>query len=305
MADPLERITNLLALLLETRVPLTLQQIGDRLGEVYPEAENNRRQTFERDKALLRSEGVPIEQTVLGGDAAGQTAYWIDRNRYELGDFGLTDDERGALQLAVATVHLGTDWGEQAIWKLGGGAGAGRSELEASLPSLPALPQLFQAARDRSSATFTYRALARRLDPYSLLARNGLWYVVGLDREKAEVRTYRVDRIEGGIELGEPGEFVRPEGFDPQSVFPSDSKKIGGQDDLALVRVSAQVAPRVEAEVGADAVRERHADGSLTVEVPCASPLAFRLWVVELLEHAEVLAPPAVRAEFVAWLEAI
>ena len=33
--DPLERVTNLLALLLESRTPLTLQQISDQLTDWY------------------------------------------------------------------------------------------------------------------------------------------------------------------------------------------------------------------------------------------------------------------------------
>jgi hypothetical protein len=32
---------------------------------------------------------------------------------------------------------------------------------------------------------------------------------------------------------------------------------------------------------------------------------AFRSWVLGLLEHAEVLGPPAVRGEVVAWLEEV
>ena len=39
-------------------------------------------------------------------------------------------------------------------------------------------------------------------------------------------------------------------------------------------------------------------------EVPCANAGAFRSWVLGLLEHAEVLSPPAVRADVVEWLRA-
>lgn len=308
VADPLERITNLLALLLETTAPVTLVQIADRMVGQYPEGESARRTAFERDKALLRSEGIPIEQTVLGGDQAGQTAYRIDRARYELGDLGLTDEERNALQLAVATVQLGTDWGEQAIWKLGGSGSGHRCDLEASLPSLPALPLLFQAVSDHCVVSFSYRAQARELEPYSLLARSGLWYLVGRDRAKAEVRTYRVDRIEGEVEVGEAGSFVRPEGFDPRSVLPSDFKQLGagaGEPLVASVWVGAERAASVVRELGDASVLERRADGSVVVSVPCANPLSFRHWVLELLDHAEVLGPPAVRDELVEFLEAL
>ena len=54
MIDRVERLTNLLALLLETSRPLTLVEIAGELRGQYPEGEANRRATFERDKAALR-----------------------------------------------------------------------------------------------------------------------------------------------------------------------------------------------------------------------------------------------------------
>ena len=97
MADRVERLTNLLALLLETVEPLSLVQIAAELGEQYPEGQTARRAAFERDKAALREIGVPIEQEIVpGGQYAGQTRYWIDRERYELRDLRLAADEARA-----------------------------------------------------------------------------------------------------------------------------------------------------------------------------------------------------------------
>ena len=67
MADRVERLTNLLALLLETSEPLSLVQIADELTGQYPDAKTARRAAFERDKAVLRDIGVPIEQEIVGG----------------------------------------------------------------------------------------------------------------------------------------------------------------------------------------------------------------------------------------------
>ncbi|NBV74074.1 MAG: hypothetical protein EBR65_03780, partial [Actinobacteria bacterium] len=60
MADRVERLTNLLALLLETREPVTLDVIASELGGQYPEGHDARRAAFERDKAALRDIGVEI-----------------------------------------------------------------------------------------------------------------------------------------------------------------------------------------------------------------------------------------------------
>ena len=93
MVPPIERVTNLLTLLLERRAPLTLQQIFDELGGQYPGAADTQRSMFERDKSMLRQIGVPIDTEVLGGTQAGQTGYLIDRRKYELHDLQLDDDE--------------------------------------------------------------------------------------------------------------------------------------------------------------------------------------------------------------------
>ncbi len=308
MPDPLERVTNLLALLLEARAPMTLAQIANELAGQYPDGEVGRRGAFERDKSLLRSEGVPIEQQILSGDQAGQTAYSIDRRRYELAALDLTADQRAALQLAVATVRLGTAWGAEALWKLGGdGAVEAPHDVSASLPSLESLPVLFAASTARATVRFDYRGRRREVDPYALLSREGFWYVVGHDRGAAAMRTFRVDRIDGDVEAGAAGAFERPVDFDVATVFPDDPKLLGdgaaGDPPTAQVLVDAARARAVQRELGDAAVASRQPDGSVTFEVPCRNELAFRSWVLGLLEHAEVLGPPQVRAAFVAWLD--
>jgi proteasome accessory factor B len=307
VTDPLERLTNLVALLLETRRPLTLEEITHELRGQYPARDPARRTAFERDKRQLRDEGVPLEQTVLSGDRAGATGYWIDRSRYALPDLGLTDDETRALQLAVATVHLGEDWGGDALLKLGPrelGAGPGERPIVAALASSPDLPQLFAANSERATVSFGYRGRRRRLDPYGLLARSGFWYVMGFDHDAGEVRTYRVDRIEGPVVSGPGGAFEIPAGFDPADTFPADAKMVGeGEVVSARVWISAAQAPTVVRELGEAAVAERRAVGDLVVTVPYANRWALRAWVMGLVDDAEILEPEDLRAEMVRWLE--
>ena len=73
----------------------------------------------------------------------------------------------------------------------------------------------------------------------------------------------------------------------------------------AVVRVSADRAAMIERELGSEHVLRRHADGAVDVVVPCANVGAFRSWVLGLLDHAEVLGPPEVRAAVVGWLTAL
>src|SRR3954447_19285090 len=303
--DPLERLTNLVALLLATRQPLTFEQIADALAGQYPSGASARRGAFERDKRMLREAGVPLEQEVLTGAHAGATGYRIDRRRYEL-DLDLTPEERRALQVAVAAVHLGVDWAEDALLKVGLDDGADDLGPVAAVPAQPALPALFEANATRATVRFGYRGSPRMLDPWAIGTRDGFWYVTGRDHRSGERRTFRVDRMEGDVVVGPPASFEPPADFDPRQALPQDPKTIGGAEPAgALVAVDAVRAGKVRREAGEDAVVEQRADGSIVVRVPSTNEEAFRSWVLGLGEHAEGLAPPQARAAMAAWLGAI
>ena len=69
--------------------------------------------------------------------------------------------------------------------------------------------------------------------------------------------------------------------------------------------VDATRAALVVDELGEQAVVARHDDGAVEVVLPVVNREAFRTWVLELLEHAEVLGPPELRDDLVAWLRAL
>jgi predicted DNA-binding transcriptional regulator YafY len=307
VTDRVERLTNLLALLLETREPLSLQQVASEMDGQYPEAHVARRAAFERDKAALRDIGVPIDQEiVLGGPYAGQTRYWIDRERYELRGLQLDEDEGRALQVAMAATRPGSTSGQEALWKLGAGLLDRSAPVSAVLPDLPELPVLRDAVSRRTSVGFDYRDVRRTVDPWGLLLRDGFWYLVGFDHARGERRTFRIDRIASDIEVLDGRTFERPEGFDPRDAMPSDPKLIGAGESGAdaRVRIEAARAGAAVAELGEHRVVARDADGSVEVDVPCGNLPAFRSWLLGFLEHAEVLSPPDVRAHVIEWLEA-
>ena len=311
MVDRIERLTNLLALLLETSRPLSLVEIaGDLVGQ-YPENERSRRASFERDKAALREIGVPIEtEIVTGGPYSGQTTYRIDRRAYELTDLDLTPDEMRALQVAVAAVR--SEPGQHAIWKLGGALDDERPAVSAVIPDRPELPAIRTAVASRAPIEFGYRGEQRTLDPWGLLLRGGFWYVIGHDHARNERRTFRVDRFDragegraDAVRVGAPASFDRPPSFDPRTAFPADPKQIGqGADESidALVRISALRAGAVERELGSDRVVERLDDASVVVTVPAGNLAAFRSWVLGLLDHAVVESPEDIRQHLIDWL---
>ena len=85
----------------------------------------------------------------------------------------------------------------------------------------------------------------------------------------------------------------------------ADAKATGDTDAEATVHVRAGRAASVVGELGPAAVRDERPDGSVVVVVPCANPWAFRSWLLEMGDQAEVLGPPTARADVVAWLEAV
>jgi predicted DNA-binding transcriptional regulator YafY len=308
MADRVERLTNLLALLLETVEPLSLVQIAGELVGQYPESATARRASFERDKAALREIGVPIDQEIVaGGPYAGQTRYWIDRDRYEMSGLELDEDEMRALQVAMAATRPGSATGQEALWKLGAGLLDRAAPVAANLPDAPGLPVLREALTSRASVTFRYRDVDRTVDPWGLLLRDGFWYLIGFDHERSDRRTYRIDRIEDEVRVVAGSSFERPAGFDARDAFPDDPKLIGADDRVpdARVRIDARRAAAAVRELGEERVAARHADGAVDVDVPCANVAAFRSWLLGYLEHAEVLDPAEVRADVIEWLEAV
>jgi predicted DNA-binding transcriptional regulator YafY len=308
----LERVTNLLALLLTSRRHLTFEEIRRELAGQYPENLAAARAAFERDKSILRDEGIPIDADILGGDQAGSTGYRIIRSAYELGDIGLTPEETAALWVAVGALRMGQTWGEEALWKLDLGiADLDRpaNVVSASLLVDSRLPSVHSAISGRHPMKFTYAGHERVLEPFGLLSRHGHWYVMGRDADRDAERTFRLDRIEGEIEIDIDATFERPEDFDVRSSFPSDPKVLPGAievgSDTARVRVNASDVGVVIAQYGEGAFIQRMPDGSGVFEIPCSNVDAFLHWLLGFVDRAEVLGPALLRAHVVSWLESM
>jgi proteasome accessory factor BC len=300
--DRLERVTDLVLVLLNTDQPLPLDSIALQVPG-YPAEHAARRQAFERDKRLLREEGIPVRTLRVPGDE--QYGYLIDREAFYLPDLALEPDEQVALHLAVAGVHLDDPSGRDALLKLGA-TGLGEVRPIATLETPRALIDLFEAVRTQAVASFAYRQTSRRVAPAGLWFRFGHWYLVAWDLEREAVRTFRVDRIEDAVGLEEPGGAALPEGIDIRASLPDEPWRAEGEDDVVTrIRVDAMEGPRVAEEVGRDKVESRRDDGSVIVCLRVAGFPALRSWILGLLDHAEILEPPEFRTELVTWLTGI
>lgn len=297
-----ERVLNLLALLLDTRVPLSRDEIVREVAG-YPAQVTANRRAFERDKETLRAMGVPITVESIGDGT--EVGYRVRPDDYYLPDLGLTPEETAALRVAVSAVSLGDRAGTGALMKLGGLSGEPVAPI-ASLPIAPALATLFDAYRARAVVTFVHRGRTRTVEPWGLASTRGHWYVVGFDHDRQAVRAFRADRIEGGVTTGDPGAFEVPADFRADDHVESRPWLMGDEPAVtARVAVDADHRDALVDQVGADATIVDDDGSRAIVEFPVTNRAAFRTFVLGFLEHAEVLDPPELRAEVVEWLEQI
>jgi proteasome accessory factor B len=297
-----ERVLNLLALMLDTRIPRTREEYVREIAGYPAQTEANRR-AFERDKEILRGMGVPITMETIGD--GNEVGYRVRPDDYCLPDLGLSADETAALRVAVSAISLGDGSGQGALMKLGG-VGDQASAPIASLPIAPALATLFDAFRRRAVVTFPYRAETRTVEPWGLSSKRGHWYVVGFDRDRGAVRAFRADRIDGDVEVGESGAFDVPGDFRADDHIEDRGWMLGDAPTVNVrLAVDADHLDGVLGELGADARVETGPDGTTFVDVSVSNQAAFRSFVLGFLEHAEIVDPPDVRTAMIEWLETV
>lgn len=299
----LERLLNLTAVLLHSSRPRT---VGELRSEVpgYPESDTAFHRAFERDKDDLREMGIPIELTPIPGTDPPADGYRIPRDRYYLRDPGLEPEERLALQLAAAAIRVDGVEGVEALWKLGGTEGDVDVPALAALPADPTVGAVWDAVSGRARVRFEYHGVEREVEPHRIAFQRGHWYLRGFDTTRGDVRVYRIDRIDGRVEVGPAGAFEPPEDDDPAMVL--EGWQLGQDAPLrAVVRIDAGHVPMAMSLVEDGEVVERHPDGALDVAVTVVNRDAFIGLVLTFLDHAEVLEPPELRAALVEHLRGV
>jgi proteasome accessory factor B len=294
----LERLVNLVALLLNARTPLSFEQIREALPAYEQGDLTTAKRMFERDKDALRDIGIPIElQSTDVWEV--EEGYVIQKDRYYLPEIDFTPEEVSALFVA-ALAPGEEDAAEIAVRKLIAGVDA------SALGALSARPvalgpdrggarigAIAGAIQDERAVRFRYRDASgdvsdREIEPFGLLARSGQWYVVGHDRGRGDMRAFRISRIEADVEDAGEGKAA-PEGFSAAEHVTAGPWQ-EDEDATAVVALSADVAWWASPDSGA--VR---ADGRTEAAVQVRNRDTFVDWVLSLGPDAEVLAPPELR----------
>jgi proteasome accessory factor B len=311
---PLERLLNLVALLLDTRRPLTFEEIRERIPSYGHGDDASAKRMFERDKDTLREAGIPVELEATDAWDV-EKGYRIPHEAYYLPAISFSQDELWALFVAAHTP--GSDGeAEMAFQKLSSGADADvLPVLAAGEPtpgvdvSGPHLATVTDALARRRALRFRYRPLhgrtaQRTVDPFAVVFRSGSWYLVGGDRDRGQPRSYRLSRVQS--EMHDAGEAAPPpEGFDAASQLEAGPWGIGKPVETARVGFTPRIAWLVAAQTaGANVVRTRR-DGWVEIEVPASQTESFVSWVLSFGPDARVFAPRAIRDQVVARLESL
>lgn len=175
-------------------------------------------------------------------------------------------------------------------------AGLREASMEAGGVPAERLATVRKAVMTRRKVRVLYRRGSssqsewRVVCPYTLAFTNGMWYVVAYCEHEADLRFFRLDRVEE-VEIRSES-YEIPADFSPEALFkegrPFMSNEAG---ETVRVRYSAQVARWIAEREG----RQLEPDGTLVVD----RPLSDRAWAVRhVLQYgpeAELLEPHDVR----------
>ena len=198
---------NLLFVLLNSKTPLTREQIRERVPG-YGDSNEAFERMFERDKAALRDLAIPVETKPVDLFHDDVLGYRIDRSDWLMPEISISTEERTYLALAASAwqnAQLSTA-ARQAVSIVD----AREQGVEISVPVSLAkgrrhITEILAAISNGKTVVFDYVGLnqsevvRRTIDPWRALLHSGHWYLIGFDQDKGEVRTFRTDRIVGEL----------------------------------------------------------------------------------------------------------
>lgn len=277
---------------------------------------------FERDKNELRDLGIPLETGRVSKFDAGE-GYRINRDSYELPPVQLSADEAAAVAVATQlwqSPELVTAT-QGALLKLRAagvdvdseGAGVAIAST-ATLPGLRGSEEVLRillsaidsghAVRFRHRASRSAEHTSRTVEPWGVVTHRGRWYLVGHDRDRDDIRTFRLSRIDADVStIGPAGAVAKPEGVNLREIvaravaeLPTGEQArvwIAGGRATALRRQATAVVPRT---LGGRAGEE------ITVDIGMSDRLARE--IAGYGADAVALEPPSLREDVVSRLRA-
>ena len=164
---------------------------------------------------------------------------------------------------------------------------------------------LQKAQRERQSVRFAYvdkagKRSQRHVDVYGFVVSGGRVYAVAHDRGRGAKRVFALDNV-AAVRIA-PQRYAIPDDFDIEGFA---ARSVSGIYSGDALRVTVRYSPVVARAARADrVVRERAIaelpGGGVEIAYDVADPSEFVRWAMKWGAQAEIVAPPAVRAEAVA-----
>jgi len=311
--DKLIRQLSLVAFLMAERRALTARDVKSNVEGYSEMSDEAFARRFYSDRAELLSLGVPLQSQ--RDEFTGEELYTLRQEQYFLPQLELEDEELAALQTALYLLEGQFAYAEPlrlALQNLALGrpgfaeaptATAGRVEVldPDYSPEMPGrLAKLEGAISKQRTVKFEYWSISRdvvterTLNPYALLPDNGIWYVVGRDLDRDDIRTFRVSRIRGEIKFATRRErdFRTPADFDIEAYRGRPPWQIGDPVGEARIEVRGDTAWWVQRAYGTTGHFE---DGVFVTEYSSLPLLAS--WVLRQDGRAVPLEPDELRRE--------
>jgi proteasome accessory factor B len=238
----IERLINLTIALLATKRYLTKSEIF-RTVEGYEGTPETKERMFERDKDDLRALGIDIEVGSFDPLFNDEAGYRIRSEKYQLNLGEISPTEISLLSLAASAWEGAAlaDEAQNAILKLNSiGVPADAIDLPAISPKLSnssaELKIITAAIAESNFLQFSYLSaelvIAERLViPFALSTQSGFWYISAVDQDVQEARTFRLDRIQGSIQIKENKEsFEFPIQQEPKRLSANNTEGIATID---------------------------------------------------------------------------
>ena len=210
MSRKIERLINLTIALLATKRYLTKSEIF-RTVEGYEGSPEAKERMFERDKDDLRSLGITIDVGSFDPLFSDEAGYRITSEKYQLNLEDISPSQMSLLSLAAQAWQGAAfaDTAQSAILKLSS-IGIPSDPIEIPGMSLKLsddsadLETIITAIAATDFLVFDYlsqdmKAEERTIIPFAVSNRSGYWYISGVDQSVQEVRTFRLDRVQGSI----------------------------------------------------------------------------------------------------------
>lgn len=134
------------------------------------------------------------------------------------------------------------------------------------------------------------------INPYTILFKEGIWYLIGYCNANEEERIFRISRIKN-VEVTKDI-FIKPRNFNLKDYLKNCWDVFNGDKTLVKVKFNKDIAKFIqENEWNSDQVIERLEDGSVILDIYINDLGEVKKWILGFGELAEVLEPKSLREE--------